>query len=169
MPAQLDTTTDASQSWQQQLRLRHQHQVRQRLVQEASASQLLQTMQLGTLRRSKQSKLHVHTAVQLTCRTAPNWPSLTCSSTKQAIQVFMQARMSLLLCSEEEALADMNAFNREYDNDNSWEQLQEDEYGHLRPLVSQHPASCSIKPTCRQQDHAHCTAHGKEHCLLFPQ
>lgn len=50
-------------------------------------------------------------------------------------------------CSEEEALADMNAFNREYDNDNSWEQLQEDEYGHLRPLVSQQPASCSIKPT----------------------
>ena len=40
------------------------------------------------------------------------------------------------LCSEEEALADMNAFNREYENDNSWEQLQEDEYGHLRPLVS---------------------------------
>ena len=30
----------------------------------------------------------------------------------------------------------MNAFNREYENDNSWEQLQEDEYGHLRPLVS---------------------------------
>ena len=37
---------------------------------------------------------------------------------------------------DEEALADMNAFNREYENDNSWEQLQEDEYGHLRPLVS---------------------------------
>ncbi|DBA94955.1 TPA: hypothetical protein ACH3X1_002481 [Trebouxia sp. C0004] len=35
---------------------------------------------------------------------------------------------------EDEALADMNAFNREYENDNSWEQLQEDEYGHLRPL-----------------------------------
>lgn len=35
----------------------------------------------------------------------------------------------------------MNAFNREYDNDNSWEQLQEDEYGHLRPLVRlQHAA-----------------------------
>lgn len=38
--------------------------------------------------------------------------------------------------SDEETLADMNAFNREYENDNSWEQLQEDEYGHLRPLVS---------------------------------
>ena len=37
---------------------------------------------------------------------------------------------------EEEALADLDAFNREYENDNSWEQLQEDEYGHLRPLVS---------------------------------
>ena len=37
---------------------------------------------------------------------------------------------------DEEALADMGAFNREYENDNSWEQLQEDEYGHLRPLVS---------------------------------
>lgn len=48
-------------------------------------------------------------------------------------------------CSEEEALADMNAFNREYDNDNSWEQLQEDEYGHLRPLVRKQAASCSIK------------------------
>ena len=41
-------------------------------------------------------------------------------------------------CSEGEALADLNAFNREYENDNSWEQLQEDEYGHLRPLVSYH-------------------------------
>lgn len=35
---------------------------------------------------------------------------------------------------EDVALADMNAFNREYENDNSWEQLQEDEYGHLRPV-----------------------------------
>ena len=43
---------------------------------------------------------------------------------------------SLACCREDEALADMNAFNREYENDNSWEQLQEDEYGHLRPLVS---------------------------------
>lgn len=38
------------------------------------------------------------------------------------------------LAEDEEALADMGAFNREYENDNSWEQLQEDEYGHLRPL-----------------------------------
>ena len=41
-------------------------------------------------------------------------------------------------------LADMNAFNREYENDNSWEQLEEDEYGHLRPLVRKQAASCSI-------------------------
>lgn len=40
------------------------------------------------------------------------------------------------MCSDEETLADLNAFNREYENDNSWEQLQEDEFGHLRPLVS---------------------------------
>ncbi len=42
----------------------------------------------------------------------------------------------LACCREDEALADMNALNREYENDNSWEQLQEDEHGHLRPLVS---------------------------------
>ncbi len=39
-------------------------------------------------------------------------------------------------CSEQEAERDFNAFEREYEEDHSWEELQEDEYGNLRPLVS---------------------------------
>ena len=36
---------------------------------------------------------------------------------------------------EEEANADLGAFQREYEDDHSWEALQEDEFGRLRPLV----------------------------------
>ena len=36
---------------------------------------------------------------------------------------------------EEEAAADLAAFQREYEDDHSWEALQEDEFGRLRPLV----------------------------------
>ncbi|KAK9828063.1 hypothetical protein WJX81_007161 [Elliptochloris bilobata] len=35
---------------------------------------------------------------------------------------------------EEEATADLAAFQREYEDDHSWEALQEDEFGRLRPL-----------------------------------
>ena len=67
-------------------------------------------------------------------------------SEKQSVNVYLWCALAhcllyqyMLYNSEEEALADLNAFNREYENDNSWEQLQEDEYGHLRPLVSLRP------------------------------
>lgn len=30
----------------------------------------------------------------------------------------------------------MEAFQRQYEDDHSWEQLQEDEFGRLRPLAS---------------------------------
>ena len=36
---------------------------------------------------------------------------------------------------EEDAAADLAAFQREYEDDHSWEALQEDEYGRLRPLA----------------------------------
>lgn len=52
--------------------------------------------------------------------------------------------------SDEEALADLNAFQREYENDNSWEQLQEDEYGHLRPLVSSSLIYLATHGSCKQ-------------------
>ena len=61
---------------------------------------------------------------------------MTCQACTAAYILQSSQPQSCMVCSEDEALADMNAFNREYENDNSWEQLQEDEYGHLRPLVS---------------------------------
>lgn len=36
---------------------------------------------------------------------------------------------------ERSAERDMNAFGREYEEDHSWEELEEDEFGNLRPLV----------------------------------
>jgi hypothetical protein len=39
-----------------------------------------------------------------------------------------------LECRAEEA-ADLEAFQRQYEDDHSWEALQEDEFGRLRPLV----------------------------------
>ena len=38
-----------------------------------------------------------------------------------------------------EEAADLSAFQREYEDDHSWEQLQEDEHGHLRAIVCQVP------------------------------
>ena len=43
--------------------------------------------------------------------------------------------MCLLRDVEEEEAADLGAFQREYEDDHSWEALQEDEFGRLRPLV----------------------------------
>ena len=39
-------------------------------------------------------------------------------------------------CIREEEAADLEAFQRQYEDDQSWTALQEDEYGRLRPLVS---------------------------------
>jgi len=41
----------------------------------------------------------------------------------------------MLACIREEEIADLEAFQRQYDDDQSWTALQEDEYGRLRPLV----------------------------------
>lgn len=41
----------------------------------------------------------------------------------------------MLACIRDEEIADLEAFQRQYDDDQSWTALQEDEYGRLRPLV----------------------------------
>ena len=42
-------------------------------------------------------------------------------------------------------MADLEAYNRQYEDDHSSEQLQEDEFGRLRPLASR-----TIPPACTQ-------------------
>ena len=56
--------------------------------------------------------------------------------------------MLVLGCCRGEEAADLSAFQREYEDDHSWEQLQEDEYGRLRPLVS-----CSVQLLCSATMH----------------
>ena len=66
-------------------------------------------------------------------------------------------KFSLLRDVEEEEAADLGAFQREYEDDHSWEALQEDEFGRLRPLV------CLLEPKCSSivsARHAYaCVAH----------
>ena len=38
-------------------------------------------------------------------------------------------------CIRDEEVADLEAFQRQYEDDQSWTALQEDEFGRLRPLV----------------------------------
>jgi len=47
---------------------------------------------------------------------------------------------------EGEETADLAAFQREYEDDHSWEALQEDEFGRLRALAR--PALPGAKPLC---------------------
>ena len=44
--------------------------------------------------------------------------------------------MIMRACNRDEEVADLEAFQRQYEDDQSWTALQEDEYGRLRPLVS---------------------------------
>lgn len=44
--------------------------------------------------------------------------------------------------NRDEEIADLEAYQRQYEDDHSWEALQEDEFGRLRPLVS--PADCQM-------------------------
>lgn len=48
------------------------------------------------------------------------------------------------ICREE--IDDLAAFQRQYDNDNSWEDLQEDEFGRLLSLV-EHTSPVTIAET----------------------
>ena len=51
------------------------------------------------------------------------------------------------LVNRDEEVADLEAFQRQYEDDQSWTALQEDEYGRLRPLVS--PAHPGLAMTFR--------------------
>lgn len=53
----------------------------------------------------------------------------------QLTQLWCELRVYILRDVEEEEAADLGAFQREYEDDHSWEALQEDEFGRLRPLV----------------------------------
>lgn len=56
----------------------------------------------------------------------PCWPVVNCHVDARA--------------NRDEEVADLEAFQRQYEDDQSWTALQEDEYGRLRPLVSaMHP------------------------------
>ena len=57
------------------------------------------------------------------------------STQQQKTRLECQLRVCLLRDVEEEEAADLGAFQREYEDDHSWEALQEDEFGRLRPLV----------------------------------
>ena len=61
------------------------------------------------------------------------------STQQQLKRLECQLRVCLLRDVEEEEAADLGAFQREYEDDHSWEALQEDEFGRLRPLVCLEP------------------------------
>ena len=52
--------------------------------------------------------------------------------------------MLMWTCIREEEAADLEAFQRQYEDDQSWTALQEDEYGRLRPLVRVAPDRLGI-------------------------
>ena len=52
--------------------------------------------------------------------------------------------MLMWTCIREEEAADLEAFQRQYEDDQSWSALQEDEYARLRPLVRVSPDRLGI-------------------------
>jgi hypothetical protein len=51
-------------------------------------------------------------------------------------------------CRPGEAVAEARAYEREYEEEFSWEALQEDEFGNLKPLVSYNVCVPACARTC---------------------
>lgn len=57
--------------------------------------------------------------------------------------------MTMGTCIRDEEVADLEAFQRQYEDDQSWTALQEDEFGRLRPLVIPSPRTGEDLQTCK--------------------